>query len=424
MKEELLHFVWRYRYYDAQGLRTTDGRPIRIIFGGQANTNAGPDFLQAHIRLDDQDWYGQIEIHLRASDWDRHQHSGDPAYQNVILHVVHHCDQEIKYSDGTKIPCVELQGRIPLHIFRNYEKLLMRMDWIPCAGNLQGIKPITALSWMERLTIERLAIKTERIHHLYRQNQQNWEETLYQWLAYGFGLRLNSESFLKLAHRLPLKIIAKYRHQDKLIQALYYGAADMLSNKPVDDFTSLLQKEYRYLSKKHRIECNTAILWKFHRMRPNGFPTIRLSQFIRFVQKHPSLVSTIIEQTELKQLLKMFDIEAHIYWSDHSKFGQSTKKTKKRVGQAFKSQLFINVIVPFLFFYGLMTGEQRYKDRAVEWLQQIKAEKNSLMKQWSDEGIRPAHAADTQALYHLKTQYCDSRKCLECSFGHLLIKER
>ena len=424
MKEELLHFVWRYHHYDADRLYTTRGEKLHVINPGLINTDAGPDFKMAHVRIDQKDWHGQVEIHVRASDWVRHKHTEDPSYANVILHVVHSYDTDIYYKDGTVIPCLELKDKIPLYVFRNYDTLVQKLDWIPCAGMLQGQSSIYTLSWLERLIIERLEQKTGRLEALLTANNNHWEKTLYQWLAYGFGLRVNSSSFLELSKKISLKLVGKYRDRPKTLQALFFGMGGFLSDQLLDKYPKNLWSEFNFLTKKHPHLKVSPIHWKFHRMRPTGFPTIRLSQFVNFIQHHPALLSTILEEEHYKNLDRLFDLEAHPYWANHSKFDKLTKKTIKKTGTAFRNQLFINVIVPFVFYYGIKTDEQKYKDRALAWLQKIKAEKNSLIKRWEAEGIQPHHAADTQALYYLKTSYCDAKKCLSCHFGHQLIKKQ
>ncbi len=421
MKEELLHFVWRYCYFDVSGLKTVDGRSVRVIHPGFVNEDAGPDFGMAQIVIGNEQWHGQVEVHIKSSDWHRHRHSDDRAYDNVVLHVVYEHDRTIRYRDGTVVPTLSLADKIPFHILRNYALYQGRVGWIPCTGQLKKMDAIKVMGWMERLAIERLEAKIERIDRLFVQNGNDWDSCFYQWLAYGFGLRVNAEQFMELSRRVDHRLIAKYRDSPLRIEALFYGVAGLLHADFLDSYPKSLYKEFSFLKAKHGLDKMTQIHWKFHRMRPQGLPTIRLSQFVRFVTRHNPLLSILLECEYMESVFELFDVEAHEYWFDHSKFDRKTKYSTKRMGHGFKNQLLINVIVPFVFYYGIKTGSASYKARALDWLQQLQAERNKLIGNWLDEGISVQHAADSQALYHLKTQYCDKKRCLECSFGHQLM---
>lgn len=423
MKEDFLQFIWRFGYFDKANLNTTEEESVKIIHPGHQNLDAGPDFLNGQVQIGNKVWHGQIEIHTSASEWNKHKHSSDPQYDSVILHVVHDHDIDIFYNNGLKIPTIELGHRIPLNLIRNHKTLMDQANWIPCSKLLKNnFSEIKWASWSDRLIVERLRSKISRLKNIHSVYKNDWENTLYIWLAYGFGLRVNAENFTSLAKRIPFNLVSKYRDQPHIVFALFYGAADMLFEDIDDDYYNELKKDWEFLRLKHNLVFGTPLLWKYHRMRPASFPTLRISQFASLLIMTSSLSSWIIGTEDINSIEKRFKLKAEPYWFTHSKFGHQVKNQSIRTGKGFVRQLLVNVIVPYLFFYGHTMGKQELKDKAINWLQQMKAEDNVIIRKWEEEGIIAKNAADTQALYHLKTAYCDQKACIKCSFGHSILK--
>ncbi len=424
MKEEFLHYVWRLRKFDHTNLQTTDGLPIEILHPGQHNRHAGPDFLNAKIRIKDTLWAGNVEMHLRASDWRRHRHGEDPVYRNVILHVVLDDDEPVYYPAGNLLPCLNLKKRIAARLDKIYRKLLHNQYWIPCQSLFHQSSEISRNLWLDRLLVERLEDKTALVVRQLEKNKQDWEETFYQLLARSFGLNVNGVAFEQLAYSTPLRILL--RHRDRLFQleALLFGQAGLLDGTFTDDYPIALQKEYQFLRKKYGLQAIPSEYWKFSRLRPANFPTLRIAQLATLFFQSDHLFSKVLAAQKVEELKNMFELKLSNYWQSHYVFDKISKTRKKSLGQDAIFLLIINTIAPMLFLYGERKADEKYKNRALSFLEFIKPEKNAVIEQWKNLGLNPESAYQTQALIHLKKNYCDQKKCLQCAIGHAILSKQ
>ncbi len=420
MKEEFLHFIWENKLFEKDSLSTVDGEPLQIIHPGRHNTHAGPDFFDARIRIGETLWAGNIEIHPKASDWNRHGHQKDPAYRNTILHVVAVPDLQIFNDSGAKVPALVIKW--PLWIENNYETLIRSHDWIGCASQLYQVDPFRIRFFLNGIVIERLKEKIEAISRILTETSDDWSETFYCMLARSFGLRENALPFEMVARSLPQSVLA--RHHDSLfqIEALLFGQAGLLGDELfADDYYLDLRKEYTFLALKYGLKPIAGHLWKFMRMHPANFPTIRLAQFAALIHHSKGLFSSVIEAANLDELKQLFSLTASQYWDDHYSFNKPSVSMKKVFGDQIFKLIVINVVVPFYFLYGDNQNKLILKDRALEILEQMPAEENSLIKRWTEAGIMSENALESQALLQLQRNYCEPRRCLECTIGHKII---
>lgn len=422
MKEEFLHYIWRLRQFDWKDLKTVAGEKIEVIDTGQLNTNAGPDFLDARIRIGETLWAGNVEIHINASDWTTHGHQRDRAYDNVILHVVFDDNRPIYYKNKEPIPCLELRKRIPLKIFTNYEKLLNNEYWIPCQHQFHLAPVISRNLWLDRLMVERLEQRLDIMSTQLKANQYNWEESFYQFIATAFGLKVNVVPFERLARSLPLLLLTKHKSSLFQIEALLFGQAGLLEGKFEDDYPNRLKKEYSFLSKKYKLKPIAESSWKFLRMRPANFPSIRIAQFATLIYQSVHLFSKILASANVSEIENMFQIKLSTYWHTHYIFDRISSKRKKNLGKSAIHLLIINTIAPFLFLYGQEKANEKYKEKAFQLLEELKPESNIIIKKWRALGVKPKSAYQTQALLQLKNNYCAQKRCLNCVIGNAVLK--
>lgn len=417
MKEEFLQYIWQFQLLN-QDLKDTNGESIEIISPGTINADAGPDFFNAKIKIDHTIWAGNIEIHVNTSDWENHNHHNDDAYKNVILHLVYNHD--IDYFPGD-IPVCEMNFNE--NIYLTYEILKESNLKIPCAEYFTGVDDFTFNSWLEVLLIERLQEKVMPFNELY-ERIHSWEEVLYIKLSGAMGLKVNVTPFEMVARKTPLKILAK--HKDKLIQleALLFGQAGFLQNDKIEDvYYNNLKREYSLLKSKYELRSIDKYLWKFLRLRPSNFPTLRIAQLAALIHKSTGLFSKLLKATSFEQIESLLSVEASAYWKTHYNFQKQSDSRVKSLGKDYMRLLSINVIVPILFAYGEAKQEQKYKDKAIDLLHQIKAESNTIIKDWEKLGIKTQNASQTQALLQLRNKYCNHRKCLNCRIGNLILKQ-
>ena len=422
MKEELLHFVWSTGNFNSLNLATTNGEKIEIIYKGLHNTNAGPDFLNAKVKIGNTLWAGQVEMHVNASAWEQHGHHADKAYDNVVLHVVYEDDKPIMRADGILIPTLVLKGLISPKIINGYEDLISNSHWIPCEKLLPQIDPFITSSWLDRLTAERLEQKTTPIAALLKDTKNDWQEAFYRMLARYFGLKVNAEPFEALAQSLPQIIIAKHKNNLLQIEALLFGQAGLLESTFKDDYPNQLKKEYTFLRHKHNLTPISAAQWKFLRLRPANFPTVRLAQLADLLLRSSGLFSKVIEAENYKQLRDFFNAGVSEYWVTHYRFDTESKKRDKHLGNAAIDLLLINTVIPFIFTYGKMKDLPDLQDRALAYLEEIKPEKNNIITRWEDLDIKAKSAYQTQALLQLKNNYCTPKQCLACGIGNSILK--
>jgi hypothetical protein len=420
--EEFLQYIWESKLFFTENLKTTNGEKLEIMNVGKRNTDSGPDFFNAKIKIDDTIWVGNIEIHKKSSDWYVHNHQTDKAFDNVILHAVEISDQSILRSNGEEIPVFVL--KYPGHLKSNYQNLLDAKTWIACENQFHKIDPIILQLGFNRLMIERLEIKTEEILTRLQQNNNDWNTTFYQMLARMFGFKVNAVPFELLAKSLPMEILAKHKSSLFQLEALLFGNSGLLNDQLLgDDYYIDLRNEYSFLYKKYKLKGIESHLWKFMRLRPGNFPTLRISQFAALIHRSHGLFSRIIELENLSDLKDLFKVQASEYWKTHYSFNKiSTRNSEKELGETSVDMLIINVVIPFLFVYGEKQNKELLKNRALEFLEQLPAELNSIIEKWGKLGVNSRSAFESQALLQLKNKYCDRKKCLNCQIGVKLVK--
>ncbi len=421
IKEDLLHYLWKTKNFDHNDIKTTDGQEINILSYGNHNDDAGPDFLNAKIQLDGTTWVGHIEIHLKASDWLRHKH--DKGYQNVILHVVMEADIDIALSDGTYIPCLELKSRVNHRLIGKYQYLQNNKTWVPCVAELPSIPSITKEATKNRALAQRLTKKANEISKELIELNNDINELIYQRLAWAFGLKVNAEAMLTLAKSVPYKYLQK--HKDELIQieALLFGQAGLLPKESGGDpYVELLIREYQVMQSKFGLKPMPSVMWKFSRLRPPSFPTIRIAQLSKFIHQVNRL-DDLIFSSDIKQINQALKIKLEGYWLDHYRFGPPTTERKKNLGDGTKSVIIINAVVPILFMYGIDRQSESHKELAIEMLDKLPSELNAITRRWTALEMTNESAADSQALLELKRANCDQHLCMSCPIGHKIISD-
>jgi hypothetical protein len=419
MKESFLHYVWQYKLFTPNNLLTTDGREVEIVNVGILNSDAGPDFFNAKIKIAGTVWAGNVEIHNSSSDWIKHNHQNNKSYDSVILHIVRKADIEIFRSDGEKIPQLELP--IPKQIESQYEQLLADKRKIACEDKIATVPLLIVDNWKMALLSERLSQRTENIDTILNNNIQHWEEAFYIVLARNFGFGVNGQPFEMLAKSLSINILAKHKNNLFQIEALLFGQAGLLADLSGDDYQQKLKAEYDFLKTKYGLTPIDASQWKMLRLRPVNFPYIRIAQFATLIYNSTKLFSKILEKPEITYIQQLFEIVPSDYWHTHFVFGELSRKSRKQFGKNSINVVIINTVVPFLFVYGEKIGEQSFKDKAISLLESLAPESNSVISFWDSIGIKSRSAADTQALLQLYKNYCTERKCLHCRIGHKIL---
>jgi len=422
MTEAFLFHAWLCRLFNNDQLQTTEGEPLRIIHPGLLNSDAGPDFMNARIRIGDTLWAGNVEIHIKASDWKKHLHQHDPAYSNIILHVVYEADDSVKRPDGSNIPVLVLKDKLNDQAWKNYQFLLSNQAWIPCAGQIGDVPPLVIEMQISRMVTERLERKTAEILNDLRACQHNWEETFYRFLARNFGFKVNALPFELLSRAVPETLLIKHRSNPVQAEALLFGAAGLIGDHPEDEHADRLKKEFTFLQNKFRIKAIDTHLWKFLRLRPANFPTIRIAQFSSLMARSNHLFSNLLEITSFDEIVALFSVGVSPYWESHFLFGQASPLHQKPLGLSSIQNVIVNTIIPFLFLYGNQKRLPQFRERAFQFLEQLPAEKNNVIQSWHDHGILVKTAAQSQGLIELKNNYCDAKKCLQCSIGNNLLR--
>ena len=423
MKEDFLHHVWRHKLFDQSDLKTTGGRDISIVKEGYHNHDAGPDFSQAKIIIDEIEWNGNVEIHINASDWYNHQHQSNPAYENVILHVVWKNDKEVTFTNDEAIPCLELQERVSPELVHNYKSLILNQSWVACENNLESINHDKIKLWLNSIAIERLNIKSNEIIQDLDESTNHWEMVFCKSLFRAFGLKVNQDAFTYLFESIPFEKMIQLASDVIKLEALLYGQAGFLSGKYQDQYPQILRKEYLFLKHKYSLEAIAINYWKFARMRPANFPTVRIAQLCQLLSKHPSLFQKILEY-DTKGIKSLFEgIMTSSYWESHYRFDESSKEIKKKLGKSRVDLILINAVAPAIFTYGKIKNDDLLINKALELLESIPAENNSILTKWSNLGIESKSALESQSLIHLKKYYCDHYKCIQCQIGVTIISQ-
>jgi len=424
MHESFLYYVWQFQYFDKKDLKTTDGEIIEVFKTGILNSDSGPDFSNAKIRIGNLDWAGTVEIHTKASAWHEHHHDDDKAYDNVVLHVVWQNDKPVFRADGSVMPTLELQSLVKDSLILEYRTLVNSPTSIPCEKSFSSVSELVRISMMDKALMQRLEAKAGQVIQLYKHNENDWEEITYQLLARNFGFKVNYDPFFQLSQAVPFKILLK--HGDSLLQmeALLFGQAGFLDHALKHEYMKLLQREYQLLAGKYNLssmQLNNAS-WKYLRLRPANFPTIRIAQFAAVYSANKNLFSRIIEAENLPDLKALFNVTTSEYWHHHYRFGHKTVRSLSGLGESSIDNLIINTVIPMLVAYGKQKDEQHFIDRAVNFLQQIQSESNKITRTWVDLGATVKSAFDSQALIELNNNFCLKRKCLSCTIGNSILK--
>ena len=422
--ENLMQFIWKLRLFRTNGLSSADGESLVVVHVGQYNTDSGPDFLMSHIRCEGSDWFGHVEMHIRSSDWDRHCHQQDDAYNNVILHVVWKNDRVIYRGDGTAIPTVVLSEYVDQLLLERYSNMMSTKSWIPCGFQLGSIDDLKKSMWLNTLSIERLEMKVQQIMVILKQFDADWEKTFWVWMCRCMGLKVNADTFQELGEKLPLSILQKYRSNLFKIEALFFGISGLLKQQKDSKYVKQLADEFKYQKHIHDLESVSGI-WKKLRMRPYNFPERRIAQLAVLFCKNELGVSKILAVDNLAAARKLFKIDSlSDYWVSHFSFGtKAGEKKSVRLGKDAVDILVINVIVVFLFSYGKYFGIETYVDKALELLEEIPAEKNVVVRQFAQCEWHVQSALQSQGILQLKRFYCDRKRCLYCRIGSEILKK-
>jgi hypothetical protein len=419
--EKLLHFLWQFQHFNRTELTTVAGEPVSIVFPGQYNTNQGPDFSDAKIKIDKTTWAGSVELHIKTSDWDKHKHQTDKNYNNVILHVVWEDDTSTSSVLKNELPVLELKDRVSKLLLQRYEELMNASSFIPCEKSITNVKDITWKSWKDRLLVERLLRKSAIVETYLGQNKNHWEETFWWLLARNFGFKVNADAFEAIARSLNMNLLGKHKNQVQQLEALLLGQAGLLEIPFEEGYPKLLKREYKFLKDKYNLKPIHHPI-HFLRMRPGNFPSIRLAQLAMLINGSANLFSRIKNTAEVKVLRQWFDVTANDYWHYHYRLDDESVFRKKRLGDSMIDNLIINTVAPVLFAYGNYHDENKFKERAVKWLEETAAESNNIVKDFRLLGLEVKNAFDSQGLIELKNEYCDMRRCLECGVGNALLK--
>jgi hypothetical protein len=420
--EYLLHFIWQYRLYQKDRLAITEGIPIDVISPGMYHKNSGPDFHHARVKIGETLWVGNVEIHLKSSDWFRHGHQSDAAYGTVILHVVFLHDKEVLDLNGKNVPVVELKEFIPLELLERWRILNESMFPISCA-EIGRVDVMTMHNWLDRLVVERLEQRSSQIGVTLKQCKFDWQEAFHVFLFRALGAHVNAIPFEIMARMLPYKLVLKHRHSLFQLEALLFGVSGLLPEEPEEEYPQSLSEEFRFLMRKYKLSPLDTHLWKFMRMRPHNFPTLRIAQLASMHSNSLITVERFMEFKNVKEMLDVFISEPSPFWRTHYSFSHVSPEAKKKMGKDTVQTLLINAVIPFLFEYASHRSNSALRESCLEWMYELKSEKNSVIKEWNSLGIQPDSAAGSQALIHLKRNYCELKKCLDCAVGHRLLRD-
>jgi hypothetical protein len=425
MNEAFLHYIWQFQYFDKLNLATSSGEVVSILQQGFRNTNAGPDFLNAKIKIGEVVWIGHVEIHIRSSEWIDHKHHLDHAYDNVVLHIVWNENQAILQKDGSGLPTIELKGRVSDDLLIRYKQLINQPAEIPCAQHLSAIDEFKKISMVERALIERLENKAFSIGARLEKNGNDWEQTAYQIICRNFGFKINSPAFERLSEILPYKVLQKH-DQILQVEALLFGLAGFLDEAKHDEYFLLLKREFNILGKKYSLDDKrmSKSQWRFLRLRPANFPTIRLAQLAALLASRKNMFSKIVDAVSYQDLLEMFSVTQSHYWQNNYRFDYATDEKIPGIGNSSLFNLLINSALPLMVAYGKIKDDQRYIDRAISLMQQIPPEENAIIKRWKSHKMPCVSAADSQGLLELHNNYCIKRRCLDCNIGFSILSNK
>lgn len=419
MQEDFLHYVWQHKKFDLESLKTTDNQFIVIKSVGYPNENSGPDFFNAQININNQLWAGNVEIHIKSSDWYLHNHETDRAYDNVILHVVWEHNTEIFRVDNSVIPTLELKSIINPVVLKNYERLrIIQNQWIPCEKDFNLIKGFHMNNWLERLYLERLEQKFTPIFRLLKNTHYDWEAVMFWQLARAFGLKINSDAFWNMAKSFPYSVFRKIQHSLLDLEALLFGQSGLLIEDETSGYFVDLKNNYLFLKNKYNLQ-QSPVTIQFFRLRPANFPTIRLAQLAQLYHQKKTIFNTLMQLTNYTDLHSFFNTGTSSFWDTHYTFGKSSKKRPKRVSKSFIDLLIINAVIPMKFAYNKAHGLSQ--DKLLTVLRSMPSEKNSTIKKFQSLNPISKSAFESQALLQLKANYCDQMRCMHCAVGSELL---
>jgi len=423
MKESFLHFVWQYGLFDHKNLRCSEGKVLEIAQRGQLNTDGGPDFAMAQVRLDSLLLTGAVEIHVKSSDWFAHKHQDDPAYNNTILHAVYLHDTEVRTQSGHSPATLELQHRIPKGMYGDFDTLLSQFHFPSCAGHTPDFSAITE-AWLQHPLQLRLQHKAQQIDKVLLESQGDWEAVFYRVLARSLGGKVNAQAMDTLCSAAPLSLIRKMQEDPFQLEAFLLGQAGLLPAKTQDAYVQALIKEARYLQHKHQVSPMNPAAWKYLRMRPAGFPDMRIAQFAALLYKKYPMFRSLMECRSLDQAKMLLSAEASPFWTAHYTLRDSSTSHSAYIGESTLQHLLINAVLPTLYAYGQHLRQPKTMNKALDWLSQLPPENNKYTRVFEKLGMPNRHAAQSQAILGLKTEYCDRKQCLQCPVGMRIISKK
>lgn len=424
MQESFLHYLWQYQYFDKTELTTTAGEPVQVFNPGLTNRHAGPDFSDARILIDSVLWVGTVEIHVLASDWLRHHHQYDGAYENVVLHVVWEQDKPLLRTDGSLMPTLTLKGRVDYDLVLRYRTLMQSPAPIPCSAAFSRVTSLTRFSALDIAVVSRLERKALLMMETYHRTQNDWTETVYQHMGMCFGFKVNSEPMLQLARALPYKILSKHIDNLTQVEALLFGQAGLLDENLGGPYPVLLRREYEVLSHKYQLSQRRLhrSQWRFLRLRPSNFPTLRIAQWAATLSKVKPLFSQLLDAANATELDNLLRVEQSMFWQHHYAFDSEEREDVPPLGEMSRQSVLVNLVVPLYAAYAHHRDEPEWMDKAIRLLQEIPAEVNSVTRKWTLLGEKITSAFDSQGWIELYSNYCLKKRCLDCNIGAAIIQ--
>ena len=423
MREDFISFLWKYRLYANENLHTTEGASVFVYHPGQLNEHSGPDFSEAEISIGSLKWSGHVEIHVLSSEWNKHAHQHDLAYDNVILHVVNEEDDIIFRRDGSRIPCLQLKGRIQKRILESYRSIQSALSPISCSESIDSVSKMDIDLCFDRVLIEKLEERTKQLLKRLHEVEDNWEQLFYERLCRNFGFKVNGNAFENLARKLPFKFIKKEADDIEKIEALIFGVSGFLNNSYAQAYFLRLKTIYAHLKKKYSLKELNNSQFKYMRMRPSNFPTMRLAQLAALIYKTDHLFNKVMNISHHTDAVKWLNVEVSRFWKSHYHFNSKPKRTNHRLGAMAQKLIIANAIVQLQFSYASRMHKTTLKENALGLLESIPAEKNIILKKWNDLGIKCANSARSQGAIHLFNKYCANKKCLNCQIGKNILKQ-
>lgn len=422
MNEYFLHYVWYYNAFDNQTLTTIDGEPLQIVSKGTPHGNSGQDFFNARIQIGQELWIGNVEIHVNSSDWEKHQHHKDAAYNNTILHVVYNHDKEVFAQNGNRLETLELKSRIPIVQLQKFEALHQNLEQIPCTSHQPAVFHIQITTQLHKALVQRMKKKSDRILELSNDLKKDWHSVFYITVARYLGFKINTDAMEMLARITPNKLLAQNRDKILRMEALLFGQAGMLQANNKDEYFKKLKKEYAFLKKKYNLEPMLPQAWKFGRLRPANFPTLRIAQLAQIALHNEHLFSIMLEESDPKKMMEYFNISASEYWNTHFRFDLESAFSVKKLGKSGREGLVMNAVAPVLFAYAEYHNNEALKEKALDLLDHLPPEKNRITELYHSNGIKADTAYISQALLGQYYDFCEPRKCLDCAVGIKILK--